>query len=56
MCMKNNIHVSINRIQCNIGCGFNTSIKLKSILIDLEYIDSNGYVIAKVEEINKLEE
>ena len=52
---KNNMPISINRLQNKIECGFTTGMKLKRVLIDLGYIDEKGYVIIEEEEINKLE-
>ena len=54
MCLDENEHVSINRIQQEIGCGFNAGMKLKNILIDLHYINEKGYVIVSKQEINEI--
>lgn len=54
MCLDENVNVSINRIQQEIGCGFNAGMKLKNILIDLHYINEKGYVIVSKKEINEM--
>lgn len=54
MCLDENLNVSINRIQQEIGCGFNAGMKLKNILIDLHYINAKGYVIISEKEINEM--
>lgn len=54
MCLDENVNVSINRIQQEIGCGFNVGMKLKNILIDLHYINEKGYVIISKQEINEI--
>lgn len=53
--LEKNTNVSINQIQISIGCGFNTGIKIKNILIELHYIDEKGFVIANVDDISKLD-
>ena len=53
--LEKNTKVSINGIQTSIGCGFNTGIKLKNVLIELHYIDEEGIVSVGVDEISKLD-
>ena len=54
MCLDENEKVSINRIQQEIGCGFNVGMKLKNILIDLHYINEKGDVIVSKQEIKEI--
>ena len=54
MCLDENVNVSINRIQQEIGCGFNVGMKLKNVLIKLHYIDEKGYVIVSKKEIYEM--
>ena len=54
MCLDENVNVSINRIQQEIGCGFNAGMKLKNVLIELHYIDEKGYVIVSKKEIYEM--
>ena len=44
--LSNNERVSINLIQNTICCGFTTAMKLKTTLIELNLIDSDGYVLS----------
>lgn len=53
--LEKNTKVSINVIQISVGCGFNTAIKIKNVLIELNYIDEKGFVIVDIEEIRKLD-
>ena len=43
--LNTNERVSINIIQNVMNCGFNTAINLKSKLIELQLINSNGEVM-----------
>ena len=54
MCLDENEKVSINRIQQEIGCGFNVGMKLKNILMDLHYINEKGDVIVSKQEIKEI--
>ena len=52
--LEANQNISLNRIQKEMSCGFNTGMKLKNVLIELNYIDENGHLIIGIDEINKL--